>query len=148
MICPLGSNVPKKKCGNRDCVFFSTVNRNGCFHGEPTDVSNVAYHKGTSIKYLKSQLAVVEDQILYTLKLLKYAEFCSEEEPTEADLQLYRALQGVKPYNSRLFAFVTPRKFARMNRAHVYDAFGQSGVELTETLKEFLHKPLLATERR
>jgi hypothetical protein len=141
MKCPFGP-MPKDTCANTDCVFASKINKSNCFFGESSDIQNVAFHKGISVRLLKTQLAVVDEKVYYTIRLLKYAEFCTDENPTEYDLRMFAKLKDAKPYTSRLFNFVTPNRFARMNRLDAFEAFQKTGMILEDNLKDFLLKPI------
>ena len=147
MKCPFETPPKNGKCVKTQCVFYSTVNKSRCFYGERIDVSNVAYHKNLSVKQMKMHLSEIEEQVHYSIKLFKYAEFCSETEPTEKDQKMFSKLRHTKPYNTRLFNFITLNRFARMNRLEAFEAFKKTGVVIECSLKEFLLKPLSTEER-
>jgi hypothetical protein len=142
MKCPFGAK-PENVCHNSECVFSSVVNQSNCYYGERIDLTNISYHKGMTVKQLKTHLTSVDEKVRHSIKLLKYAEFCTDDKPNEQDEILYNSLRNTPPYNTRLFNFVTLRRFARMNRQEAFEAFQRSGVTIEESRLEFLDKPMM-----
>lgn len=141
MKCPF-TVVKGNICSNHICVFSSRINESNCFYGESLDINNIAKHKSMTTRQVRFLLGEIDDKIKYSIKLYKYAEFCSDEEPNEKDLIIYENVKRFKPYNTKLFSFVTLKRFARMNRIEAFERFKANGIQIEENLTNFLLKPM------
>lgn len=114
---------------------------------EELTVNTLSHHTGIPVANLQHYLGNVEEHVLHTLKLLKYAEFCTDGKPNTKDEEIYRIVTRHLPYNTPLFRFITLERFARMRRKSAFKAFKETGIQIEGTLKDFILFPLRNNSR-
>ncbi len=139
-LCPIAN---KKRndgpcCSVTSCPFWSSIEPEGCFHGQTIDADSLAKHKSLTVKQLCRNVDDIEEDVLQTLRLFKYAEYCTDAIPSKEDEWMWRHAKDVPPFNTPLFSFVTVNRYARMRQLSAFEGFKRTGVVIEESLEEFL----------
>lgn len=138
-ICPINKKAVGDTCSVTGCPFYSVKEDTGCFYGDDTTITNVAYHKGMKTSALREYVENVDNLSKHYLLIYKYAEYVKEKEPTNKELLIWSRLRIRKPYCLPEFQFIKPSHFARMKNGEAFYTFQSTlGISLDMNVEDFL----------
>lgn len=115
-ICPFTEKSVGPRCENNACPFHSLVNHTGCWHGDEITIKAIANNRRIKQIEIKEYLLKVEKRLKKWVAVYRYATWCGETTPSEADIRAWNKRRNKKPFSLPIFGFMTVERFARMRQ--------------------------------